>query len=246
MVAESIALPNVRKMIIPDPGYEIVESDLSKADVCIVAAEARDENLLSLLMSGLDLHKENAKDIFGVQKPTHEQYQKAKVGCHACNYDVKAKKLAFELGCTIHEADTFIRRWFESHPQIKEWHRRVQSEISTTRSVTNPFGFRMYFFDRMDGLLPKALAWVPQSTVAIVTYKAMFQLEETVPEAEQLLQVHDSIVMQIPKELCPAIFEKVRSAMMIEIPYENPLIIPATVAHSDKSWGDCEKYKFAA
>lgn len=236
-------------MIIPDPGYEIVESDLARADAQVVAAEARDYEFLALLQSGLDLHTENAKEIFGILNDsdvTYETRQKAKVGVHAVNYDVKAKKLAFELGTTVHEADTFIRRWFESHPQIKEWHRRVQSEISTTRSVTNPFGFRMYFFDRPEGLLPKALAWVPQSTVAIVTYKAMFRLEETVPEAEQLLQVHDSIVMQIPKNLCPDIFEKVRSAMMIKIPYETPLVIPATVAHSDKSWGDCEKYTFTA
>ena len=44
MVASTIALPNVKKMFIPDEGYTIIDADLKKADLQIVAWEAGDEH----------------------------------------------------------------------------------------------------------------------------------------------------------------------------------------------------------
>lgn len=116
------------------------------------------------------------------------------------------------------------------------------------RTIANAFGYRRIYFDRVrapkggvnPSMLREALAWVPQSTVAIVTQRGMLALEADFPFAQMLLQVHDSIVFQIPRSeesALPAIKERLDQ---IEVPYEDPLRIPWGLKVADTNWGDCE------
>ena len=242
MTASTLALPNMRKMFVPDEDYTIIDVDLERADAQVVAAEAGDQELRDLFSSGLDVHSENAKDIFKLNRePTYEERQKAKQGVHACNYGVTAKTLAPYLGSTIKDAEGFIDRWFSAHPKIKNWHDRVMFDLRTERSVKNAFGYRIYFFDRVDPKLRnQALAWIAQSVVAIVTNKGLVNIDENLQDwdVQLLLQVHDSIVCQAPTKYCPDVFNEVLNQMKVEVPYDPPLIIPNTLEASEKSWGD--------
>jgi len=179
MVASTISLPNVKKMFIPDGGYTIIDADLEKADAQIVAWESGDEELKQIFREGKNLHIENAKMIYGLShvEKSNEQgspYHRAKQGVHAVNYGGRARRLAEVLDCTVHEADTFIKRWFSAHPRILAWHKRIQIELKQYRKVVNPFGFERFYFDRVESIFTEALAWVPQSSVAIVTNKGLF------------------------------------------------------------------------
>jgi DNA polymerase-1 len=245
MVAESISLPNVRKMFIPDEGYTIIDADLEKADVQVVAYEANDEELKQIFREGKNLHVENAKMIFGlkhVEKSSspNSPYHKAKQGCHLTNYGGKARMLASALGITVHEADMFQKRWFAAHPRILAWHKRIERELRQFRKVVNPFGFERYYFDRVESIFTEALAWVPQSTVALVTNKGLINIDKNLPDAQILIQVHDSLVLQIPTNQTPNIYQTILSHMLIPIPYDDPLTIPVSIAASEISWGDCE------
>ena len=101
--------------------------------------------------------------------------------------------------------------------------------------------------DRIDvKRLHEALAWLGQSSVAIVTNIGLCNIDEHLPEVECLIQVHDSLLMQTDKKNCPAIYPKIIKEMEIEIPYDDPLIIPIGLAVSDKSWGDVEDLDLAA
>ncbi len=247
MPAETIELPNLRKMFIPDPGYTIIDADLEKADAQVVAWEANDDILKQMFREHVNIHEENAKVLFNVTSPTALHYHKAKQGVHAVNYGVQARTLADTLGITVREAESFISRWFAAHPAIVAWHARIDAELRMNKVVRNKFGFRCYFLDRYSPkLLHEALAWVPQSTVALVTNKGLLNIENNLPEVELLLQIHDSLLMQAPTHLCPEIYPKIRDEMLIPIPYEDPLTIPVNLAVSEKSWGDIEEYPLAA
>lgn len=242
MVAESIALPNIRKMFIPDEGYTIIDADLEKADAQIVAWEANDEELKQIFREGRNLHEENAKMIFGPKNfakssdPT-SNYHKAKQGVHAVNYGVRPKTLAATLGITVHEADLFIKRWFGTHPRILSWHERIKRELKQYRKVKNKFGFERYYFDRVESIFTEALGWIPQSSVAIVTNKGLINIDKHLPAAQLLIQGHDSLVVQVPTAACPNIFDDILKEMNIEIPYDDPLVIPVSLAASNISWG---------
>lgn len=238
-------IPNIREMMIPDIGYTMYAPDLSKADLYVVVWEAEDKELRQMLKEGVDLHVENAKTIFGGNpKPSKlaaSPYHKAKQGVHATNYGCRARTLGSELGITVHEAERFISRWLAAHPGIERWHKRVDRSLQETRSVSNKFGFRIRYFDRVDTLLPEALAWIPQSTVALVINKAWHNIRKNLPHVQVLMQVHDELVMQVPNKFDTSVCRLIiKEHMTITVPYDDPLIIPIELSASRQSWGQCK------
>lgn len=243
-----IELPNIRKLIIPDPGYVIAEADLSGADAQVVAWEADDADLKAAFRAGLDVHAFNAEMMMGsrfsslsVDDPLRRKLrQQNKQAVHATNYGGKAKNLAQILGWTVHETELFQSRWLSAHPGILRWHEKTETLLRTKRMAVNAFGYRIVYFDRLDDLLPKALAWVPQSTVALVTLKGLIASRETLPWCEHLLQVHDSLVFQFKPHMQKEL-PTLKKTLSVPIPYEDPLIIPWELSTSSVSWGECKK-----
>lgn len=228
-----LSFPNIRRLFIPDPGYTIADADLDRADLQVVVWEANDADLKALLRSGVDVHSENAKTL-GISRAL------AKSWVHGTNYGGGPRTMAVNCGITVHQAELMQRRWFQAHPGIKSWHDRTLHQLQTTRSVYNRFGFRRFYFDRVEGLLPEALAWIPQSTVAHVIDEALFNIALNIPEVQVLLQVHDSLVFQFPTHRRAELLPRIREQCQIPIPYPEPLIIPVGLKTSQTSWGDCE------
>lgn len=252
-------LPNVRKFFVPDPGYTICDTDLDRADLQVVVWEANDDELKLALRMGVDLHILNGISLENISPPpveelveSHPNYpehksrykrqrQLAKSFIHGTNYGGSARTMAIAAACTVHQAELLQARWFAAHPGIKEWHRRTEHQLQTTRMVMNKFGNRRVYFDRVEGLLPEALAWVPQSTVALYINKIWDKWVTTDPNIQVLLQVHDSLVFQYPTYLFEHTIPKLRKlANSIVIPYDDPLVIPVGFNYSQVSWGDCK------
>ena len=302
MVAANIRLPNVRRTIIPDPGYTIVDADLAGADAQVVAWEAGDEKLKSAFRAGEAIHVFNARtmwehelrDMTNDEVKKSKYYKPIKAGVHATNYGASSNALVTNCGFSHSFAQDFQRRWFHAHPEIKAWHTRYQRYLQGVqcwncntsdlivgrpcpscgkpigRTVSNRFGFRRIYFDRVDRLLPEALAWTPQSTVAFCTELGWVSMEQgpsflaqfahakateqswaanlVNPDAHAkwghivqfLLQVHDSIIFQVPHKHEPDIPEIVAD-MQVRVPYPDPLCIRMDFKQSRVSWGDCEK-----
>lgn len=241
-----IILPNVRKLLIPDPGYAIFEADLAGADAQVVAWESEDEDLKNAFRAGLDVHTKNATDMWGSAFTSlpeksyarRAKRQSTKIAVHLTNYGGSDRTLAIALGWLVAEASRFQKRWFALHPGIKQnFHLRVENSLSRTKTVYNKYGFRCVFFDRPEAVFPEALAWIPQSTVAHTTYLGAFNLEAQFPHVEMLLQVHDSLVFQFPLHNEPPP-EEILEALQVGTPYDDPLTIPWTLARSEVSWGD--------
>ena len=297
----SIRLPNIRRMFVPDTGYTICDADLSGADAQVVAWETGDEDLKSAFKSGIKIHVHNSRAMFpdevkgmsdGEIKEHYHRYRDVKAACHAVNYGASYGALMVNLGWSEAYAKEFRGRWLELHPDIKEWHDRVERHLHGTecwnchnqdvrigakcgecgahlgRTVKNAFSFRRMFFERIDGqIVPQALAWIPQSTVAFCTELGWTNIAEgpgysyrlgsevvshdwseclLEPKAydkwhnivQFLIQVHDSIVFQVPMQYEEQIPQIVND-MLVRVPYEEPLVIPMGFKHSRVSWGDC-------
>jgi uracil-DNA glycosylase family 4 len=266
-------LPNVRRMFIPPPGHSIGEIDLAGADAQVVAWEAGDEKLKAAFRAGLKIHVVNSKDLHGpLAGPDGKRepyYTRTKSGVHAFNYGARPGTVAKTLNLPVWEAEKFQRRWFEIHPEIKEWHRKVDSQLQATRSVTNKFGFRRIYFDRIEEILPEALAWVPQSTVAIIVNRAFINCAPSITGFQHsniplstlqrhthlrarlfslgfriVNQVHDSLVFIYPSVREIEALSILRELIHIIVPYDDPLVIPWGLKTSTVSWGDVEDRKW--
>ncbi len=240
MVAQTVQLPNVKKMFIPDPGFKLYDIDLDQADAQVVAWEADDADLKAIFLDpDRDLHDENAKTIFGTTNP--KLRQQAKAGVHGTNYGGSAFTIGRALGISTKEAERFQSIWFEAHPGIVRWHERIQECLDTDRSVQNKFGARITFYDRSPNLFNEALAWIPQSTVGTVINKGILNVYKTMPEVQLLLQVHDSSVGQYRvKDETDEFLLSLKRCYEILIPYDDPLTIGIGLETSTKSWGDCQ------
>lgn len=259
--AKQFQLPNIRKMFIPDRGKVIVDADLAGADAQVVAWEADDAALKAAFRAGKSVHLMNGADLLGDRftlagghhkdygTTKGKMYDALKRFVHGTNYLGGAKALHANpaigpiFGWTVQEFQRNQSRWLDTlHPGIRRWHKRTERSLMESRSIRNAFGYRIVYFDRLDSVLPNAVAWGPQSTVAEVCFRGAMQLRANVPWVEMLLQVHDSIVFQVPIHRWGegSTLDTIRRHLSNPVPYPDPLVIDWGIAGSEKSWGDCK------
>jgi len=228
----------------------LVDCDLSGADAQIVAWESGEADFKAKLRSGVKIHRETAEGFFGdvwrnalgdtgnKLTPKGKMYDDIKRATHGTNYGASARTLSANLGWPRSTGERFHHWWLRvQHPGIGEWHRRTEHSLRTSRSVSNVFGYSIIYYDRVDALLPEALAWQPQSAIALVSFKSALQIKKKYRFVQFLLQVHDSIVFQIPFSERGSLAD-IRRDLDVVVPYPDPLTIGSKMQVSTRSWGD--------
>lgn len=278
----SLHLPNIRACFLPDPGYALVEADLARADAQVAAWDAGAADLKRLLQDDADLHSDNAQLLYGTHfdgrrfvktadvhvRSLHVNgmsfRDNAKRWVHGTNFAGGSRTLSSTTVLPEDHVEACQRWWLhERHPELGAWHRRIAFELASRKSpvIHNAFGFRRVYTggDRQSNLLGQVLAWICQSTVAIVINKGMLNIDcgrEMIsqercghcivcryPFVELLLQIHDSLLKQMPlNKLNNSILDKIRSALNIPVPYDDVLHIPVEIKWSDKNWGEMQKW----
>ena len=194
-------------------------------------------------------------------------YHNSKRRVHGTNYGAQPSTFVTKLRTSLSEEQEFHERWFHLHPGIKDWHNRTNRQLSglqcwkcntltggtrvcascgaiVGRTVGNKFGYRIVYFDRINDLFTKALAWPPQSTVAINTNKGAIALSMYCPWVELLLQVHDSLIVQWPIKYSDRLDEVKKALHTVTVPYADPLTIGWGCKLSRISWGHAEPIKW--
>lgn len=237
-------LPNVRELYIPDPGMTMFDIDLDSADVRIVAWESDCAWLKNQFRTGQKPYISLMRQYYqnpDMTKSSHpDEYGKFKAIAHGTHYLGTPDGMAPRIGLNVLEVERLQKWYFSLCPEIKDWHERVKSQVSSKRYVQNAFGYRTYFFDRIEGtIFNQAVAWIPQSSVACLINRAWLSIEAKLPQVEMLLQVHDSLVGQFPSHMGDYMLREIVKAAEVPLPYADQLLIPVGVASSNKSWGDC-------
>ncbi|MGH2638996.1 MAG: DNA polymerase, partial [Rhabdochlamydiaceae bacterium] len=130
-------LPDIREMFTAGEGHVFVEGDLKGADAQIVAAEAKDQELLDLFQTGIDIHTRNAGIVYPGISISPSLRQRAKNGVHAVNYGVHERTLSVTLNCSQEEALQFISNWFKKHPKIRHWQREIWKQLRKFQEIRN-------------------------------------------------------------------------------------------------------------
>lgn len=251
----------IRGMYVPDRGKVFVYRDYSQAEARVVAYISRATGLIELFEDpSRDVHKENASRIFGVPvgQVTEEQRYNAKRGVHAFNYGmeddqfVRVVNQAFrDTGFRMnHSTARKIREgYFLLYPEIKEnfW-KGVERELRQSRTLVNAFGRKRIFFGRWDDkLLRDAYSYKPQATVGDLCCKALvrcyYEIELGRPEldAQLLLNVHDSLLMQCPVEHAETVARLMGECMAIPITIEGSTFLIPTDSKVGFNWANRPK-----
>ena len=243
---DSLELPNIRELFIPDQGMTMFDIDLDSADARIVAWESGCAWLKKCFKEGKKPYVEIMKEYFqdDTKSKKSPEYGMFKSLCHGTHYLGTAEGIAPRIGLDVDQTRKIQQWYFSINPEIREWHNEVISQVKGRRYVENAFGYRVYFFDKAEGnIFNQAVADIPQSSVACLINRIWDSIEEQIPEnvLQILLQVHDSLVGQFPTSRKEEILAEIaRIGNSVVVPYPDPLYIPMGIVHSDVSWGACE------
>lgn len=231
-----IQLPNIRRLITPDPGYTIAEIDFDRADLCVVAWDSDCEKLKERLQSE-DVHQVHA-DLF-----PELSRQLAKGAVHGTNYCGKPGGIAPALGVSPKVIERFQAFYFKEYPEIREWQQRIISEVAHQGAIRNIFGYKYRWHGRRNDTYEigkHMTAWIGQSTIAKATTLLMhrlYQLDVLETSLMVLFQVHDSVVLQYLTAAEDTLLPMIKNACQIEIPYRDPLILGTEISTSISNWG---------
>lgn len=239
-----VALPNIRTLFLPDEGKTWFDLDGDSADLRIVTGESGCRQMQHYFREKKKPYVEIAKEFY--RDPTitkqHRSYKTMKALCHGTNYGGEAPGLSERVGLPVHDVDRVQKWYFGMCPEIKVWQDDIKAQIVSRGYIENPFGQRLYNWDRPSKkLLNEALAWTPQSAVGRLINTIACLIDEQLPWCELLLQVHDSLDGQFDSWRGDGAKAQILAlADSVVIPCKSgPITIPSGMKSSTKSWGDC-------
>ncbi len=223
----------VRSFYPAEPGNIFIQMDLSQAEARVVAALCKDEKWLQEFDKE-DLHTKVASMLYGISPEKVRkavERQTAKRVAHASHYLLGWSLLSNILKCSAKEAKAHKKTYYEIRPNLDGWHGRVRKQIRETKKIVTPFGRMIQFPGPInDKVIRDAVAAEPQSTSADYLNRAIDKMYYEGPEEFQFnLQVHDSILFQVPNELSciQRNIEALKEITEIEIDVHGvPLVIP--------------------
>ena len=235
-----------RSVFIPKEGCVFLDADYSQIELRILAALSKDERLIEAYRMDRDIHKVTASQVFHV--PLDEVTDELRRNAKAVNFGIVYGISAFGLseGLSIGRADAkeYIERYFTTYPKVKEY---LDSEIAFAREngyVKTVFGRRRPVpeihasnFMRRSFSERVAMNSPIQGTAADMMKIAMNSVYEELKRKELksgiVLQVHDELLLEVPKEELDEVREILVSSM------ENALTLPVPFlveAKTGKNW----------
>jgi DNA polymerase-1 len=215
--------------------WVLFTADYSQVELRIMAHFAGDERMKAAFEEGRDIHASTASVVFDVDERlvTREMRSRAKAVNFGLLYGMGAARLARETGLTILEAKRFIERYFESFPKVRGWRETLLAHAREVGYVETIFGRRRPMPElrsengRLRAFAENMAVNTPiQGSAADIIKKAMIDLERELSQsglsAQLLLQVHDELVLEVPRSeldrLRPMVVACMQNAAVLDVP----------------------------
>jgi DNA polymerase-1 len=239
----------VRNGFIADKGNVLLSVDYSQIELRIVAHMAQDEGMLAAFRADEDIHATTAGAIYGVNPKdvTKEMRRHAKAINFGLIYGMSAFGLTRSTDLTLAEAETFVKTYFEKFPGVKKYLDGIRKQAASQGYVETLLGRKRYFpaLQSKQNVQIKnreereAINAPIQGTAADIMKIAMLKippaLKKAKLKAKMLLQVHDELVLECPKDELEKTAKVVQETMANAYPLSIPL---STEARYGKNWGE--------
>ncbi len=215
----------------------ILSADYSQIELRLLAHVSGDENLIHAFVSGEDVHTMTAAKVFGVDvnDVTKDMRRKAKAVNFGIVYGQSKYGLAKSLGISNNEAQEFIDKYFETYPKVKEYMIHEIEFVNQNGFVETIFGRKRYLGTELGSpnyqireFAQRAAINQPlQGTAADLIKMAMIEVDKQLSEkefkAKMIMQVHDELIFELPKEELEPLKKLVLDCMELNQPLKVPL-----------------------
>jgi DNA polymerase-1 len=222
------------------PGGKLLVCDYSQIEVRILAHLSQDKLLLKAFNEdNADMHTLTASLINHVDPKdvTPDMRSVAKTLNFGVIYGMSARKLSVDAGIDEAEAASYIETYFERYSGVNDFRNKCKDLAEKDGYINTILGRRLYFAEgKFIGT--RALNYPIQGSAAEVIKKAMVacykELKEKDLKTVMILQVHDELVFDVPKDE--------QKLIQILLPNLMHNVIPISVdlpvdAHMVQTWG---------
>ncbi len=236
----------IRTAFIPAPGNVFVGADYSQFELRLAAEMAHDEALIEDFNNDLDVHTATAAQVYNVplSEVTKDMRRHAKVVNFGILYGMSPHGLSVATGMSLHESKEFIQKYFELRAPVRKYIDNTLEKALQDGYVETMFGRRRPTPDLKSSnfivreAAKRAAANMPiQGTEADLMKIAMLNVEKNLGDkGKQLLQVHDSILVECPKENAEEVARILKDTMeQVDPTLKVKLKVDVTTG---ESWGD--------
>lgn len=238
----------IRTAFVAGEGNVLISADYSQIELRLAAAMSKDTEMMDMFNGGVDIHTQTAAQVYQ-RKPedvTKQMRRAAKVINFGILYGMSPHGLSVAADMTRAQAEHFINQYFELRKPLLSYMNSLKDKARTDGYVETLFGRRRPMPDinssnfAIRSAAERAAMNMPiQGTEADIMKLAMVAIDNTLtakfPAAKMLLQIHDSILVEVPKDTAPAIGDLLKITM--ENIYKLPVRLDVDVSIG-KNWGD--------
>ena len=235
----------IRKAFIAGPGCVLADADYSQIELRVMAHFSGDAAMVDAFRKGQDIHTRTAAEVYGVpmEEVTREMRSSAKAVNFGLVYGISEFGLARNIGVSRYQAADFIARYFLRYPGVKKFmdeavkkgydqgyavtmmgRRRQLPELKSSNANIRNFGERA------------AMNTPVQGTAADIIKLAMVRVHDALKKeglkARLILQVHDELLIETPKEEEETVGRILRECMEQVCDLQVPLVAEVKTGES--------------
>ena len=227
----------IRQAFEPSKGNKFISADYSQIELRVMAHMSKDAGLLEAFLEGEDVHSKTASEVFDVdiKDVTSDLRRNAKAINFGLIYGISAFGLGKQLGISRNLAAEYMAMYFEKYPDVKKYMESTKEFASQNGYVETLFGRRLYLRDinatnamRRQASERAAINAPVQGTAADIMKIAMINMHKAIKteksEAKLILQVHDELILDTPKDEIDKIVSLITDSMMgaanLDVPLE--------------------------
>lgn len=232
----------LRKVFIADSDCVFIDADYSQIELRVLAAMSEDETLMQAFADHGDIHRTTASQVFHIpyDEVTPLQRRNAKAVNFGIVYGISAFGLSEDLHISVKEAGEYINRYFATYPKIKGFLDQTVEKAKEQGYVTTYFGRRRPVPELKSGNFMQrsfgeriAMNSPIQGTAADIIKIAMIRVNERLQKenfrARLILQVHDELLIEAPREEAKCVKELLAQEMIEAVHLKVPMDVDVNV-----------------
>ena len=209
-----------------DDNHVLVSADYSQVELRVAASLSRDKAMLDAFAAGADIHAATAARVYDVEPlfVTPEMRERCKMVNFGIIYGMSAFGLAQRLNLPRKQAGELIEAYFERYPGIRRYMEQSIDDARARGYARTVLGRRRYLRDinsrnatARQAAERFAINTPVQGTAADLIKLAMVRVAREINAAGMksrlVLQIHDELLFDVPRDEEPALRKLVREAM---------------------------------
>jgi DNA polymerase-1 len=239
-----------RAFVAPSDEHVLLAADYSQIELRLLAHLSGDGGLRDAFVTGQDIHSFVASQVFNVALDQVDKDQRS--NAKAVNFGIIYGQTPFGLsrstGMSVGQAKTFIDDYFAHYPKIKTFIDETISQARIDGFVRTMLGRRRDLpeinsrnMNRRQMAERRAVNTIVQGSAADLIKVAMINIHRQIVadkmELKMILQVHDELVFELPKEKVESYSQFVEEKMTTAMDLTVPITVDLATA---ENWLECK------